>query len=153
MKFLSKFKDSHPRKGIWKCFWIMTAILSQPQCVNINLEAQLTEWHHSRSADFININWSLQTTRCPLFEYFQILIWFLNNANGNLLAAIDLQIQQVPAHPCKPSNWKFRHPLIKSTDTRSSFAMCRQWTSYQIRKIAGCACAGNAGNVFPATTI
>ena len=25
------------------------------------------------------------------------------------------------------------------------------WTSYQIRKIAGCACAGNAGNVFPAT--
>ena len=24
------------------------------------------------------------------------------------------------------------------------------WTSYQIRKIAGCACAGNAGNVFAA---
>ena len=23
------------------------------------------------------------------------------------------------------------------------------WTSYQIRKIAGCACAGNARNVFP----
>ena len=26
-----------------------------------------------------------------------------------------------------------------------------QWVSYQIRKIAGCACAGNAGNVFPDT--
>ena len=25
------------------------------------------------------------------------------------------------------------------------------WTSYQIRKIAGCACTGNSGNVFPAT--
>ena len=25
------------------------------------------------------------------------------------------------------------------------------WTSYQISKIAGCACAGNAGNVFPNT--
>ena len=24
-----------------------------------------------------------------------------------------------------------------------------QWASYQIRKIAGCACAGNAGKVFP----
>ena len=24
-----------------------------------------------------------------------------------------------------------------------------QWTSYQIRNIAGCACVGNAGNVFP----
>ena len=25
------------------------------------------------------------------------------------------------------------------------------WASYQIRKLAGCACAGNAGSVFPAT--
>ena len=25
------------------------------------------------------------------------------------------------------------------------------WTSYQIRKIARCACAGNAGNLFPTT--
>ena len=25
------------------------------------------------------------------------------------------------------------------------------WASYQIRKIAGCACAGNAGNVYPTT--
>ena len=25
------------------------------------------------------------------------------------------------------------------------------WASYQIRKIVGCACAGNAGSVFPAT--
>ena len=27
------------------------------------------------------------------------------------------------------------------------------WTSYQIRKIAGCTCAGNAGNVFLATVV
>ena len=27
------------------------------------------------------------------------------------------------------------------------------WASYQIRKIAGCACAGNAGNVFPANDL
>ena len=26
-----------------------------------------------------------------------------------------------------------------------------RWASYQIRKTAGCACIGNAGNVFPAT--
>ena len=26
-----------------------------------------------------------------------------------------------------------------------------QWAAYQIRKIAVCSCAGNAGNVFPAT--
>ena len=29
--------------------------------------------------------------------------------------------------------------------------LASSWASYQIRKIAGCACAGNAGNVFPAT--
>ena len=27
--------------------------------------------------------------------------------------------------------------------------LANPWASYQIRKIAGCACAGNAGNVFP----
>ena len=26
-----------------------------------------------------------------------------------------------------------------------------QWASYQIRKIVGCACTGNTGNVFPTT--
>ena len=34
------------------------------------------------------------------------------------------------------------------------FSLCQSlenmaWASYQIRKIAGCACAGNAGNIFP----
>ena len=33
----------------------------------------------------------------------------------------------------------------------SQYNYCR-WAPYQIRKIAGYACAGNAGNVFPATT-
>ena len=36
--------------------------------------------------------------------------------------------------------WKF---------TRSYSGKLRAWASYQIRKIAGCACAGNAGNNFP----
>ena len=33
-----------------------------------------------------------------------------------------------------------------------SCAHVKQWASYQIHKIADCACARNAGNVFPATT-
>ena len=32
---------------------------------------------------------------------------------------------------------------------RSHQCVSSSWASYQIRKIAGCACAGNAGNVFP----
>ena len=35
--------------------------------------------------------------------------------------------------------------ILISSDTILTF----KWASYQIRKIAGCACAGNAGNVFP----
>ena len=38
-----------------------------------------------------------------------------------------------------------QHIMIQLT-TLSQLCL---WTSYQIRKIAGCACAGNAGNVFP----
>ena len=37
--------------------------------------------------------------------------------------------------------WKSRITLYKRYG--------RVWASYQIHKIAGCACAGNAGNVFP----
>ena len=42
-------------------------------------------------------------------------------------------------------------PFSSATD-RLAVARCSllvPWASYQIRKIAGCACAGNAGNVFP----
>ena len=38
---------------------------------------------------------------------------------------------------------------IHVTKTSIHTIMTGPWASYQIRKIAGCACAGNAGNVFP----
>ena len=41
---------------------------------------------------------------------------------------------------------------LKVRHLRSVSSTCGDlwlWASYQIRKIAGCACAGNAGNVFP----
>ena len=43
-------------------------------------------------------------------------------------------------------------PSITRTNAHHVFQLdMAPWASYQIRKIAGCACAGNAGNVFPAT--
>ena len=41
------------------------------------------------------------------------------------------------------------HNIPKSRGHSGSGYGLSQWASYQIRKIAGCACAGNAGNVFP----
>ena len=54
--------------------------------------------------------------------------------------------------------WRSKMQVIKSRLVVSRrpalnnhhFENCpTQWASYQIRKIAGCACAGNAGNVSP----
>ena len=36
-----------------------------------------------------------------------------------------------------------------STDNKSALISVMAWASYQIRKTAGCACVGNAGNIFP----
>ena len=48
------------------------------------------------------------------------------------------------------SKWKsFVNTTSKTMWCNYSSIPSLQWASYQIRKIAGCACAGNAGNVFP----
>ena len=45
--------------------------------------------------------------------------------------------------------WTWVHLIC----TIASNYLPHQWASYQIRKIAGCACAGNAGSNFPATDL
>ena len=50
--------------------------------------------------------------------------------------------------------WCMRNPQFYIYDKRPMRQRntpngIKPWASYQIRKIAGCACAGNAGNVFP----
>ena len=69
---------------------------------------------------------------------------------------------------CKNVNWLRINPMTQNCcfysgailyppEARVTTAIwhCRntfcQWASYQIRKITGCACVGNAGNVFSAT--
>ena len=44
---------------------------------------------------------------------------------------------------CFHLQWSCFYPCLHQASCISP------WASYQIRKIAGCACAGNAGNVFP----
>ena len=46
-------------------------------------------------------------------------------------------------------NWSFVIKYLHQTRPPNSRQLNDQWASYQIRKIAGCACARNAGNVFP----
>ena len=51
----------------------------------------------------------------------------------------------IPAHRC--STWKPK--AFRCHEVFMSSGHHQPWASYQIRNIAGCACAGNAGNVFP----
>ena len=63
-------------------------------------------------------------------------------------------------NPCQRSLNKFKFKFLYRSPSHASWCCGRwahrglpigyaPWASYQIRKIAGCACAGNAGKVFP----
>ena len=62
---------------------------------------------------------------------------------------------------CFWSNTRGTGPLASTTlilfwkkdGTLRSLATRKQWASYPISKLADCACAGNAGNFFPATDV
>ena len=51
---------------------------------------------------------------------------------------------------CKPSK---QNKLSKNSVVVIYVCLIKIWASYQIRKIASCACAGNAGSVFPAPRV
>ena len=44
-----------------------------------------------------------------------------------------------------------RYSVVDKTPPRLEWLRSSPWASYQIHKVAGCACASNAGNVFPVT--
>ena len=55
----------------------------------------------------------------------------------------DLRLNKRLNKQLLPVGWHSKPPVLSSTTP--------PWASCQIRKIAGCACVGNAGNVFPYT--
>ena len=82
---------------------------------------------------------------------------FGRNVNINLSINVSSEIITVQVdfnfhHGCE---WQCRKPS-RATNGGGSHCFAwdvitRPWASYQICKIVGCACAGNTGNVFPAT--
>ena len=77
----------------------------------------------------------------PARLYRHIVNWFSMKVHGK------------PYQSCKhTTHWDVMKIPRRAicAGTLSSFV---QWASYQIRKSAGCACAWNAGNVFPAPQV
>ena len=94
-----------------------------------------------------NVSWHVLLCRC---SNGNIEYWFLpyDGKVTSWLHLCDLEYWAPPAKcPDDPSS-PMRNPgAIIGTQCLYSWASC------QIRNIAGCACAGNAGNVFPATAV
>ena len=62
----------------------------------------------------------------------------------------NLQVHSISAGQASISvnSWRTFH-RVKFRDKIPHRTSVARWASYQIPRIAGCACAGNAGNVFP----
>ena len=78
-----------------------------------------------------------------------------NKLNGGLFQSLHMMTSAAKCVPFVQNRdflkfwwcfWKFYSLQIRKTTTENVWM---QWASYQIHKICGCACAGNAGNVFP----
>ena len=91
-------------------------------------DAMTLMWRHYKGW-FISHRHVIEAqTRCPPFCRLHFQTYFVNDSgtkfHSNILRLVQLTMRQ---------HW------------------LGLWASYQIHKIAGCACAGNTGNVFPAT--
>ena len=69
----------------------------------------------------------------------------------SLLSFIELSFHPHPRLPYPSLALANKHMVGPMTTSSNTHILSVAWTSYQIRKIAGCACAGNARIVFPAT--
>ena len=87
--------------------------------------------HHY--SDVTLASWRLNSPTTPMFVQQLVLV-----DNIKAESALHASLEGNP-----PATGRF---FIKGLVMRNAFP----WASCQMNKIAGCACAGNAGNVFPA---
>ena len=89
-----------------------------------------------------------------LIHYPNVLSRFVNEADVASFISrwplwIPLCLDSTPHNISKSKTFRYWAKILKVTEM--TYWNDAVWASYQIRKIADCACAGNAGNVFPAT--
>ena len=74
--------------------------------------------------------------------------------NKNIWISLIRNLGNDPISEKKKKEWEIgiaKQNIKVSISTVRVYGPALLWASYQIHKIAGRACAGNAGNVFPAT--
>ena len=99
----------------------------------------LTWWCLTSLYDWLDDIWQVCMTYLMMFDKFVWLTWWCLTSLYDLLD----DVWQVFM-----TDLMF-YKYVLDSSFRPQYL--RAWASYQIRKIAGSACAGNAGNVFPTT--
>ena len=118
--------------------------------------------------DFIQMSWRLKSPKTRSNSLFRLalkspsslilILMILILITGPLCA--DYTTDRMLLHTKGQRFGECLHTMASSLSKRTyetSWGYMKRssstaWGSYQMRKIVGCACAGNAGNVFPATT-
>ena len=100
-------------------FTVYTGATLYPFCHRSNPGAKVCPIQDGVSATTIRVD--SQTNPYPMKLFVPVEVWDRRLLAYTLDSALGITL------------WQISHP----------------WASYQIRNIAGCACAGNAGNVFP----
>ena len=91
----------------------------------------------------------IETPSRPLWRHYNgFLVWVCLPVTNDYTVHFDLLISEM-----KPNNHPAHTLCIKTglLHRRNSIINISSGASYQTRKIEGCACAGNAGNIFAAT--
>ena len=77
----------------------------------------------------------------------EIYVWIFIDLHMEVIYVNCLNISDNCMHVI---TWINAH-MLPLADYNRRMTLMGQWPSYQICKIVGCACAGNGGDVFPAT--
>ena len=146
---------------------IILRILSIPSLWSTNRIKQLNEQMKIQTQAWIifanhsiydipchNDSIGLRYTCCPLklvLKSHQTLFWLLHVCvlNGSFICVMD-ELDWILKRTPGPVFYLLLYK-ISANEIRLYTQRLLSWVSYQIHKIVGCACAGNVGNVFPAT--
>ena len=129
----------------------MAAMLSRPQCVKLSADQQtiITSSTVTTRSSVLPKTFMIHQTFVRWASYILFkFVTFGPNHRKRLMCLMIFMNTGSCFHClalCLSNCWKSFLAIIKFLIIQLLFA----WASYQIRKIAGCACAGNAGNVFP----
>ena len=116
--------------------WIFYSLMADPCYTDCNMPTFFICWisQNTESRCVLNNLYTITpniSKRCLIWHIYPTYVWFLLDKWGIL--------------------WLLPWVVVVVFGASWSNKLSSVWASYQMRNIVGCACAGNAGIVFPST--